>query len=716
MSDAFAASGAFAFHSFSPKAFQKVTGADAMIDGIVTITDDRWKHQDTQTYQKATKTVPKEAQITHLQYYERLSKRWLVNDPIADDVAQLAHGITWAFSVHEPSGLNALAAACVHLTEHADYHLLLHPFLAQLTQDPWGTAEQLRACADGAVKMLAYGEARQLYYAALEQYGEDNLAGQAHTLKGLGDVSLAEHDLDAAHGYYYKGMVLYEVVDFRLGQANTLKLLGAVATRGKDYQTAKSWYEDAATLYAEMNFDAELAATYLDLAGILTLQDNLKAAEQQYQRALTLFGNIEFWVEQADVWLAIGNMHLQARQFDKAQSAYTQALPLYQQMGNRIGQANARRALGNMELAKQDYESAIIQFDHALTLYKDLDAYTNCASVYQLLIHLYIDAGRPDDAAKALLTSLPLLEKVDRLNAHEIEVAYQRIVAEHHLDLSKHQAIVPAWLLKQRPAVLESSLASETALQNALHAGEIWRTLDDLATPDRLGWIDKAIQASKSLHYERAWLLKERAGIPGVAVSETLHDAIAAYDTALTVVDSDEQYAIIQAERVQLLRDMAGMPNEHRGDLLFLALDGSSATLDRLSNDNPYYAQAQLTRGNLLRELAGLNGQDRGMWMYRALETYDAVLDLPDAPHSMTHCNRASLLVEIAHLPQEDLTDKLQSALQAAITAYEIANDDYQAQAYKMLKNIRYSILGDYNEHVFNEWWSNLTTSSQPTW
>lgn len=642
-----------------------------------------------------------------IEHLSRLKAHCEAGSLSSADVAELPKVFAWAVE-DAPDQVPAFAlAACTALPNH--------PARVEWLRGAWAVVEGESEGAGDASILRALGDlsldhprlARGFYYRALAA-GESSLAQQAGIFKGLGDAALSEGDKESAGAFYYKAHVLYEVAGFKLGQANTLHQLAAVTAP----EIARQHYQLAIRLYVEMGFELQQAESHRLLADLLTHQmRRLAEARTHYQAAGDLYGAIEFWDDQAAVLLAWGHLEMLAEDLDSAGSLLGRAMLLYQQTGHQRGQAEVWRTLGHVDLQEERWMSAAAHYEAAGALYAGLDAPAEAALMPILLADVCLQMEDFDGAAQFLAEALPRLDAIpDPLAAHEMRGRWRTCALAAGVEIPPE---VQA-LADDGPPELTAALESLDSLCDSLPLA-----MDLLPTQPsqrRAAWLESALKLCDSddptACQTRALLLKERAGLPGAAVSELLHQAIYAYEVALHALqESPIEYGAVQNLRVALLRDMAGMPHESRRDLLFRALDGCQAALERLTQRPVEYAYTQLNRANLLRELAGLRGENRAHWMLIALAAYDEVLELvPDAPLecAAAQANRASLLQEVALLPGENRVKRLREAVWAGCLAQQLAEsveaEDYGRVAARLLDNLRHTVDDEFGEGTFEGW------------
>ncbi len=670
-------------------------------------------------------------------FYQTRSQRWSLyaeDDPtFADERAQVAHLLTWA-ATHDATTLVNLTHATVSQLERRE---TLHPqarvwlaYAAQVLQaapDEWGVPGPLRALGDAALLVRAFMLAESFYIAALTRCGEDALGAQAHILRGLGQVARAQENLDAARNYFYKALVLYDVVGFSLGQASMQRELAALP--GTDAPQALDYLQQAVRIYETLEHTAARANTLRELAAQQQTAQRYEAAQGHLEEAYIAFGEVEFWAEQAHTLRAWGDLHLAAGAQGQARAKYDQALTKFRELQDRSGQAQTLRARGDVHLSLNDIPAAIEDFEAARLYYAALGQAHQVITLRVLLAHLYLDDGQRTPAAAQLAALLPDLPRITSpLRQHELRARLRDLVGrfggtfETLWMQASGASPLPDWLIQPDPDAPPESLAAALTSAEALLAAlpGVLAELTALKAPARAEWLDRALALlgddSPQAHLGRAEVLAQRASIPGADVAAWLDAALEAYDQARAhLTDDPPSLADVHNRRAKLLRDMAGMPQYHRRELLLRALTDADTARETLA-DGPTldYAHTQLHRAHLLRELAGLRGENRAQWMYAALAAFDEVVQLlADDPPTLARAqlNRASLWQEITTLPEVNVQNCWREALHAVALAMDYTQHDPDAQrrAGHMLDNLRTLITAQQGEDVFQRWWADLT-------
>ncbi|MBL8166385.1 MAG: TIR domain-containing protein, partial [Anaerolineae bacterium] len=114
-------------------------------------------------------------------------------------------------------------------------------------------------------------------------------AGQANTLKALGDLSVREDELAAARGYYERALPIYEGIGARLGQANLYASMGRLLQQEKLLDQAEAFFAKAIQICEEIGELYTKYTTQFYLADVLVEAKNYEGALQTCLEGLTFF-------------------------------------------------------------------------------------------------------------------------------------------------------------------------------------------------------------------------------------------------------------------------------------------------------------------------------------------------------------------------------------------------------------------------------------------
>ncbi len=259
---------------------------------------------------------------------------------------------------------------------------------------------------------------------ALRHYRLDETQPRARTWSHLGNVYLAQQNLDAAidayeqaialdgnfvdpwpnlghiytrRGQYPRAVTAYRrAVELKPAAAQPWLGLGDVYRLLEDYPQASSAYRQALALNPAM------PQPYYNLGLINEIQKNYLPAIDYYQQAITRYSPEQAgW--QAQAWDGLGNIYWAQDKNEPAIRAYRQAVQLDPTL------AEPHHSLGIIHSHLGQYETAIGFFQQAIALYGDNEAYrSDLAGAWNDLGDAYTAVQRLNDAAAAYRRAIDL--------------------------------------------------------------------------------------------------------------------------------------------------------------------------------------------------------------------------------------------------------------------------------------------------------------------
>ncbi|MGB3294984.1 MAG: tetratricopeptide repeat protein [Phormidesmis sp.] len=219
----------------------------------------------------------------------------------------------------------------------------------------------------------SYDEALVQYKKALAlAKGKDNLAGQAKSLRNLGDSLDYSRRSQQAISFYEQSIEIFREISDRQGEATALNNLGNACNNLGRYQQAIKFLHQSIGIVREIG-DRQGEANSLCNLGI-----SYKALGQ-YQRA------IEF---------------------------YQQSIENFHEIGDRQGEANSLGSLGQAYHALGQYQRAIEFLQHQMELAREIEDCRGEASSLCSLGNVYHDLGRYQRAIEFHQQSLELAREI----------------------------------------------------------------------------------------------------------------------------------------------------------------------------------------------------------------------------------------------------------------------------------------------------------------
>ncbi len=360
----------------------------------------------------------------HFEHYERLHADYDANidemrhPQITADFENVQAALAWG-SEHEHR-------RAAYMTYALEYYMQLHQALTTrrtlLTQgyeaaakanSSAGQAYTLKALGDLEVREDHYEAARQNYTAALTLFAAlHERLGQAYTQTALGLLEHREDHYDAARQHYSDALALFEVIHSKGGQADTLRALGDLEVMETHYDAARRSYDAALVLYEAIPWRLGNANTLRALGDLERRESHYEAARQRYKAALVLYEAILDRLGQANTLKVLGDLEYVENHDETARQHYMAALTLYEIIPERLGQANTLRALGDLEVMGVHYEAARQRYEAALVLYEAILDRLGRANTLKVLGDLEAKEARYEAARQYYTAALTLYEAI----------------------------------------------------------------------------------------------------------------------------------------------------------------------------------------------------------------------------------------------------------------------------------------------------------------
>ena len=188
---------------------------------------------------------------------------------------------------------------------------------------------------------------------------EERKAGEAGTLKTLGDACYWIDDYKQAKRRYEAALPIYRDIGARLGEANCIKSLGDVHVRLSEYAQARARYEAALPIYREIGARLGEANTLIGFGDLSLEEKNYALAREWFERALGIYREIGVRAQEANTLNNIGNAWGKQGKFEEAIVVYSQAIAANSdEAAFARNRASALIALGRLEEAQADCETA----------------------------------------------------------------------------------------------------------------------------------------------------------------------------------------------------------------------------------------------------------------------------------------------------------------------------------------------------------------------
>ena len=149
--------------------------------------------------------------------------------------------------------------------------------------DVAGEARSLRRLGEIALRRGEFDESEHYHQKSLDRYRElGDAAGEANSLFGLGNTALGRGEPDTARQHHEESLDRYREIGDREREARSLGLLGNVAGETGDHEAALDYYEAALDAFEETGALREVLQTVRNLAETNETLGNDEGAAEWY--------------------------------------------------------------------------------------------------------------------------------------------------------------------------------------------------------------------------------------------------------------------------------------------------------------------------------------------------------------------------------------------------------------------------------------------------
>jgi tetratricopeptide (TPR) repeat protein len=242
--------------------------------------------------------------------------------------------------------------------------------------------------------------------AELDDRPDEDPAIRVELLSLLARAAAFAHDWPRQQQLLTQTLPIYRQIGARLGEANTIKGLGDVALAQSRYQEATERYQQALPTYRQTGDRLGEAHALQGLGGVALQQVRFQEATEHHQQALPIYRQIGDRRGEAQTIQGLGDAALWQSRYQEATNHYQQALPIYRQIGNRLGEAYALQGLGDVALAQGRSAEAAEHYQQALPIYRQVGDRLGEANTLVSRARLAITTGKRADAVSEMAQAI----------------------------------------------------------------------------------------------------------------------------------------------------------------------------------------------------------------------------------------------------------------------------------------------------------------------
>jgi signal transduction histidine kinase len=254
-------------------------------------------------------------------------------------------------------------------------------------------ASDLSGQSELAQKPYQYGRARSLY-----------LMGLFHVQHGSANEALT---------YYFKSLLIYEMVGDKKQCITVLEAIGAAYASMSDYPNALDHFFRVYDLAREL-VDKEMEASALNNIAYLYMQLSEWSKALVYLRdSLVIFEELDDKRGQAGALDNSCSCYCDLGDYDKALTCGLKSVRLYRQIGAQEGEAEVLDSIGGVYKARGDYTQALAYLNRALNISQDIGLRMTIVKVLQNIGDIYRIQGHGDLALENLQRALGIAQEIN---------------------------------------------------------------------------------------------------------------------------------------------------------------------------------------------------------------------------------------------------------------------------------------------------------------
>jgi tetratricopeptide (TPR) repeat protein len=331
--------------------------------------------------------------------------------------------------------------------------------LAQAKSDLAGQARSLRNLGDALRQCGRPLQALDYYQQALGKYqGLGDRDGELNALNWLGGVSYLLGQYPQAIEYHQQTLAIAREIGDRQGEAHSLGNLGNTYCALGQYPQAIEYYQQSLAIDREIGDRQGEAFSLGGLGNVYSMVGQYPQAIEYHQQSLAI--KREIGDRQGEA-LSLGNLGVaydSLGQYLQAIEYHQQSLAIKREIGDRGGEANSLGGLGNAYHSLGQYQQAIEYHQQQLAIAREIgDRRGEANSLFNLgnalaRIDEKWDARQAYAAAKALYQDMGLQQEVKKCDQALYDLAQMVVVEPKQAPtIGEPPPQEPDWLAKSMP-------------------------------------------------------------------------------------------------------------------------------------------------------------------------------------------------------------------------------------------------------------------------
>jgi len=275
-------------------------------------------------------------------------------------------------------------------------------------------------------------EGRDRLQILLQLAGDRYPRERAKVSQGLGALSTAQGDFQAATHFLEQALSIYQALNDYSGIAVSLNALGVLERDSGEYAAAQQNFEQSLAYWRKVNDRSAIARCLHNLANVSRIRGDYDHARSALFEAMQIFRQIGDYSGAAWSLNQQGDVARERGDISGARELYEQALSAFREIGDQWGTARSLADVGSIACEQGDHQPAHEAYRESLEIFARLEHRRGIARVLEGLACAALARG---DARRALSLAASA--------AHLREVISAPLPPAEHLHLD--QRLRTAW-------------------------------------------------------------------------------------------------------------------------------------------------------------------------------------------------------------------------------------------------------------------------------
>lgn len=286
------------------------------------------------------------------------------------------------------------------------------------TDDPQRKIDLMNALAE-QLRYVDLSRALALAEQASDMSGQGDLSrkpyqkGRAESFSLLGSINVQHGNYNQALSYYFKSLLVFEMLGDKKESANVLDAIGAAYAHMSDFPNALDHFFRVFDLARELG-EKEMEARALNSIAFLYMQLSEWSKALVYLRdSLVIFEELADKRGQADALDNSCSCYCDLGEYDKALTCGLKSVRLYREISDQEGEAKVLDSIGGVYKARGDYTQALAYFNRALTISEGISLRIEIVKVLHNIGNIYRSLGHINPALENLQKALKIAEEIN---------------------------------------------------------------------------------------------------------------------------------------------------------------------------------------------------------------------------------------------------------------------------------------------------------------